>query len=339
MDDGLPARLTRLTRRLLDPGGAPARTVEHVLRDLQGLWSSAPPAGRPGASPGGVAEVTDFGANPGRLRMLRYVPAVPPRAGAPVLVLLHGCGQDAGSFARASGFAALADRLGAPLLLPDQRAENNPGRCFNWFEPAKIRRGAGEAASIHAMVAATLATFRGDPRRVFVAGLSAGAAMTAALLVAYPDVFAGGAVVAGLPVGVATDVGSALARMRAAGGGSRADLVARAAPARAGGIAWPHMPRLSVWHGGADSTVDPANADALVAQWTGLLGLPEAPDREEDIAPGVRRLAWGQGVEQWRLAGFGHAFPAALPGADPFVLPAPVGGAEAIARFWGLLPA
>jgi len=268
--------------------------------------------------------------------MSLYVPAVPPRPGAPLLVLLHGCGQDAGGFALASGFMGLADRVGAPLLLPEQRAENNSGRCFNWFEPADIGRGGGEAASIRQMVAEALRQFQGDPARVFIAGLSAGGAMAAALLAAYPDAFAGGAVVAGLPVGVATDVASALARMRDAGTDSRATLVERASPARAGGIAWPRFPKLSVWHGGADQRVDPGNADALVAQWTGLLGLPEQPDREEFLAQGVRRRVWANSVEQWRLEGFPHAFPAAHPGADPFVLAAPVDAATEISRFWGL---
>jgi poly(hydroxyalkanoate) depolymerase family esterase len=253
-----------------------------------------------------------------------------------LLVLLHGCGQDAGGFALATGFMALADRIGAPLLLPEQQAGNNGGRCFNWFEPDDTRRGGGEAASIRQMVAHALRQFRGDAEQVFVAGLSAGGAMAAALLAAYPDVFAAGAVVAGLPVGVATDVSSALARMRAAGPESREALVARAAPVREGGIRWPRWPRLSVWHGSADPTVDPRNADALVAQWTGVLGLPAEPDAEAEVAPGVRRRAWGRAVEQWQLAGFGHAFPARVPGADPFVLPAPVSATEAIARFWGL---
>jgi poly(hydroxyalkanoate) depolymerase family esterase len=189
------------------------------------------------------------------------------------------------------------------------------------------------------MVAAALARFHGDPARVFVAGLSAGGAMTAALLTAYPDVFAGGGVVAGMPVGTATDVGSALARMHSAGSDARAALVECAAPARAGGIVWPRWPRLSVWHGSADRTVDPGNADALVAQWTGLSGLAAEPDREEEVAPGVVRRVWGRALEQWRLTGFGHAFPAASPGADPFVLAAPIPAAQAMARFWGLEPA
>ena len=77
----------------------------------------------------------------------------------------------------------------------------------------------------------------------------------------------------------------------------------------------------------------------LAAQWTGLLGLPDEPDSIEEPAPGVRRRAWGDAVEHWRLAGFAHGVPSAVPlPADPFVLPAPVQAAEAMARFWGLYP-
>jgi len=320
MYDGLPARLNRLSRRLLDPARA--------LRDASGLFAPAralftgPPAGT-------LHALREFGTNPGALDALLYVPPAPPRPGAALLVLLHGCGQDAGAFALACGFMALADGIGAPLLLPEQRADNNPGRCFNWFEPQKIRRGLGEAASIRQMVDAVRR--RHATERTFVAGLSAGGAMAAALLAAYPDVFAAGAVVAGLPVGVASDVGSALARMHAAGTEPREVLAERA-----GALRWPHWPRLSVWHGGADHTVDPANADALVAQWTALAGLPAAPDAEAFPVAGVRRRGWGEAVEQWSLAGFGHAYPALLPGADPFVAAAPVSATAAIARFWGL---
>ena len=337
MDDGFPARLTRLSRRLLESGGAPARAIEQAMREVTGLLSPGRHIPDLLARPAGlVRTVTEFGANPGALGMLLYEPARPPRRGAPLLVLLHGCGQDAGAFALASGFMALADRIGAPLLLPEQRPDNNRGRCFNWFEPGDIRRGGGEAASIRAMVAAALARFDGDPGRVFVAGLSAGGAMAAAVLAAYPDAFAAGAVVAGLPVGAASDVASAVARMRSAATETRATWAARAASVGAGGSVLPRWPRLSVWHGAADPAVDPANADALVAQWTALLGLEEAPDFEEAEAPGVRRRVWGDAVEQWRLDGFGHAYPALLPGADPFVMPAPVAATEAIARFWGL---
>jgi poly(hydroxyalkanoate) depolymerase family esterase len=327
MQDGLPRRLGRLAQRWLHPG--------------HGTPHAHPPQDHPAQAP---REVAEFGDNPGGLRMWLLLPdatgarGAPARAaweGAPLMVLLHGCGQEAARFAAESGFAALANRLGAPLLLPEQRWRNNPRGCFNWFSPDDTARDQGEAASVREMVDTATRRLRTDPRRVFVAGLSAGGALAAALLAAYPDVFAGGAVVAGLPVGAASGAAAALGAMERAPRLSRADWVARVPrPAGGGAVNWP---RLSVWHGEADPVVDPANADALTTQWTGLLGLPEQPDREERVGPNVTRRAWGERVEQWRLDGFGHAFP--VRGGrpeDPFVRPAGIAAAEFIGAFWGV---
>jgi len=99
----------------------------------------------------GLSEVRGFGFNPGRLRMLVHVPeGLAPNA--PLVVVLHGCTQRAGSHARAAGWVALADRLEFVVLAPEQASENNPSRCFNWFEPGDIARNSGEAASIHAKI-------------------------------------------------------------------------------------------------------------------------------------------------------------------------------------------
>ena len=299
------------------------------------------PAPTPPAVPGGarVEKVAAFGANPGHLIMKLHLPAAAPRAGAPLLVLLHGCGQDLVRFAEAAGWTALADRLGAPLLLPEQSVRNNAGRCFNWFEPGDIGRDAGEVLSIRQMTAAAVERFGCDRRRVFVAGLSAGGAMAAAVLAAYPDVFAAGAVVAGLPVGCATDVGSAMTRMRAAGadlGG--AEWAARSRAVAPSGYAG-RWPRISIWQGGADRVVDPANAVNLEAQWVALHGLGSAPTQDLAPRPGLRRRVWRDAVELWTIDGMAHGYPVAYASAEPFVLSAGIDATGEIARFWGLLPA
>ncbi len=327
---GFSRRFGQFSRRSLPD----RRSAATLLRDAAALVRPQPTAFA-AETAGSVATVAEFGSNPGELRMLVHVPAQAPLPGAPLLVLLHGCGHDAVGFAAASGFVALADRLGAALVLPEQQAANNPGRCFNWFRPEDTGPDGGEALSVRQMVAEAVLRFAADPERVFIAGLSAGGAMAATLLAAYPDVFAGGGVVAGLPVGAATDVSSALARMSRASNEPRAVQVARAE----GGAGKHGWPKLSVWQGEADRTVDPANADVLVAQWTGLLGLAQAPDSEEAPAPGVRHRSWGDAVEQWTLAGLGHGVPTtATDPADPYVLHAPVQAADAMARFWGLDP-
>ena len=270
----------------------------------------------------GRTEVSGFGSNPGRLSMYVHVPPQPPADGAPLVVLLHGCGQTAAAFAHDTGWVALADRLGFPLLLPEQIGENNQGRCFNWFRPAHVQRGVGEAASIRQMVAAAIERFGSDPARVYLAGLSAGAAMTAALLAAYPDDFAAGAAVAGLPVGAAASTSEALIRMAEAGPprlpAAWAELVRSAAPSGYTG-SWP---RLSIWRGEADRVVDPANSRLLAEQWSALHGL----DSGQTVDAERHREIWGSrgqpAVELWTLPDLAHVWPA--------------GAATRIADFWGV---
>jgi len=96
--------------------------------------------------------------------------------------------------------------LGFALLLPEQQRTNNPNSCFNWFQSGDIERGHGEAASIRQMVATMVSDHGIDPARVFVTGLSAGGAMTPVMLATYPEVFAGGAIIGGLPYGAATNI-------------------------------------------------------------------------------------------------------------------------------------
>jgi poly(hydroxyalkanoate) depolymerase family esterase len=271
-------------------------------------WSTPDPL----ATIAGPVEVADFGSNPGKLAMFVHTPSGPLALGAPLIVLLHGCGQSAVAFARESGWTALSERFGVPLVLPEQAGENNHGRCFNWFQPTHVQRGSGEALSIRQMVAAAAQRFGSDPKRIYIAGLSAGGAMAAAMLAAYPDVFAAGAVVAGLPVGAANTTSEALRRMAEAGPSRSpeawAELVRGAGPADFPGP-WP---RLSIWHGDSDRVVDPANARLLAEQWSALHGLASAGVTAEPS--GARREVWGQSklpaVELWTLAGQPHVWPA-----------------------------
>src|SRR5882757_2300932 len=147
-----------------------------------------------------LRETWNFGSNPGALRMFSYRPSN-VSAGSALVVVLHGCTQTAGGYDLGAGWSTLADRFGFTLLLPEQQRSNNPNGCFNWFQPADIKRGHGEALSIRQMVEKMVSDFQIDPTRVFITGLSAGGAMTSVMLATYPDVFAGGAVVAGLPYG------------------------------------------------------------------------------------------------------------------------------------------
>src|SRR5476651_386961 len=193
-----------------------------------------------------LTEVTGFGSNPGALRMFKYVPADPQPA---LVVVLHGCTQTALSYDFGAGWSTLADRHGFLLLLPEQQRANNANNCFNWFLAGDIERGRGEAMSIRCMVEKMIVDHGIDRRRVFVTGLSAGGAMTSVMLATYPDAFAGGAIIAGLPFGLATNMKEALRDMFRPPSHSAevlGDLVRRASQHKG---PWP---KISVWHGSAD---------------------------------------------------------------------------------------
>jgi poly(hydroxyalkanoate) depolymerase family esterase len=291
-------------------------------------------------SPGRLTEKLGFGPNPGDLRMLYYAP-VGLEAGAPLVVVLHGCTQTAEGYAEGAGWLTLADRYGFAVLAPEQRQANNANLCFNWFEPGDTARGAGEAASIRQMVAALTEAHHLDPARVFVTGLSAGGAMTSVMLATYPEVFAGGAIVAGLPYGVANSVQEAFKAMFQPA--PRTD-AAWADQVRAASRHKGPWPRVSIWHGTADATVKVANADAIAQQWATLhgAGAPVA-----DQIAGHDRLTWTSThgepvVEQILLEGLAHGTPLAVGGVDgcgsagAFLIEAGVSSSLEIARFWGI---
>ena len=217
----------------------------------------------------------DFGSNPGALRMFSYLPAhvLPdPRSSS-------FC-TDARKPRQAMTLAPDGRRLrtgsASRSCCPSNSAANNPNGCFNWFQTGDIKRGRGEALSIRQMVGKMVADHGIDPDRVFVTGLSAGGAMTSVMLATYPDVFAGGAIIAGLPYGAASNVQQAFENMfQCPPRSARAwgDLVRGASPHDG---PWP---RVSVWHGGADATVIPSNANEILKQWTNVHGLATADDR------------------------------------------------------------
>ncbi len=288
-------------------------------------------------------DLTGFAPDPGNLRARLYVPET-LRPGAALVVALHGCTQDAAGYDHGTGWSTLADREGFAVLFPEQRRANNANLCFNWFEAGDIARAGGEAESIAAMIDAVLATHPVDPARVFVTGLSAGGAMAAVMLAAWPDRFAAGAIIGGLPYGGAVGVRAALERMRGQGAPDAATATA-AVRAVAGPAAV--MPRVAVWHGTADTTVVQANGDRLVEQWRGVHGLPAAPADRDSIG-GATHSVWRDAagralVEEWRIAGMGHGVPvdpaSGLGAAGPFMLDVGLSSTLEIARSWGLIAA
>lgn len=294
------------------------------------------------AGGGRLDEMTEFGSNRGNLLAWTFVPESLPD-GAPLVVVLHGCTQNASLYDRGSGWSDLAEREGFALLYPEQQSANNSNLCFNWYAPGDARRGRGEAQSISQMVSHMVAAHRLDPARVYVTGLSAGGAMTSVMLTAYPDLFAGGAIIAGIPFASADTLPEALARMRGQGHPGRNAL---AAIARASVKGHTSLPTLSVWHGTRDSIVDPVNADWIVDQWRDLHALGAAPGTVENIGRHLRET-WSDDrgravVERYDIAGMGHGTPLDTRGgevcgvAGRHMLEVGICSTSRIAAFWGI---
>ncbi|RFB95173.1 hypothetical protein B5K11_09425 [Rhizobium leguminosarum bv. trifolii] len=283
-----------------------------------------------------------FGSNPGELGGYTYLPAKRAKDMA-LVVVLHGCTQTAAGYDIGSGWSRLAEDYGFALLFPEQRRANNPNLCFNWFNPEDISRDHGEVFSIRQMIAKVMAEHGIDSRRVFVTGLSAGGAMTAAMLATYPEVFAGGAIIAGLPYASATTVPEAFDRMRGHGGPTAKELEQRLRNASGHKGPWPTV---SLWQGGADRTVVPSNANAIVEQWRNIHGVDTSPARVENVGRHQRRV-WtdAHGVEVIELhtiAGMDHGTPldvgSGYGASGPFMLDVGISSTVEIARSWGLLP-
>jgi poly(hydroxyalkanoate) depolymerase family esterase len=310
----------------------------HGIYALEGLGRG----GRRGLrSP--LVETKSFGANPGDLRMFSYVPGnLQPAPG--LVVVLHGCGQTAAGYDLGAGWSTLAKHYGFALLMPEQQPVNNAQGCFNWFNPEDTARGRGEACSIRQMIARMADDHQIDPHRIFVTGISAGGAMTSVMLATYPEVFTAGAIIAGLPFGVATNVREALNGMfqspvRPAG--ELGDLVRGASRHRG---PWP---KVSVWHGSADRTVNPANANEIVKQWLDVHQLPSTPMSAGTVDGYPRQIWWNADgettVESYTITDMAHGTPLGTAENDErygaqgaFLIEAGISSSYHIANFFGL---
>jgi poly(hydroxyalkanoate) depolymerase family esterase len=322
-----------------------AQNVEFLRRlsKLNGINDLGDRFGRLTASQSPLTEVTGFGDNPGDLRMFSFVPdKLQPKPA--LVVVLHGCGQSASGYDLGAGWSSLATRYGFALLMPQQQQANNANGCFNWFNPEDTARDGGEACSIRQMVARMVGDIDIDQHRIFVTGLSAGGAMTSVMLATYPEVFAGGAIIAGLPFGVATNMREALNGMFQSPShpaGELGDLVRNASNHQG---PWP---KLSVWHGSADRTVNPANANEIVKQWIDVHQLPSAPMSEGTVDGYPHQVWWNADgetiIESYTITDMAHGTPLGVADNDErygaqgaFLIEAGISSSYHIASFFGL---
>jgi poly(hydroxyalkanoate) depolymerase family esterase len=332
--------------------------------DWRGLYASnraviERAGGAPGRLPAGVGAPERLRARDERTftvagqtrRALVHPPAgVDPETAVPLVCMLHGCTQDAASFAAATLMNDAADRHAFVAVYPQQERGDNPRGCWNWFLPEHQARGAGEPASIAAIIRELIGTaspWTIDPRRVFVAGLSAGGAMAAILAAVYPDLFAAVAVHSGLSYRSATSMGAAFTAM--ARGAADPIAQGRAAHAAMRDLARP-VPSMVI-HGTADDTVAPVNADQVLEQSMTANGLAAPETCDLDIA---RPTTSSQGHVndghtytrcQWtdrrgalmhellKVHGLGHAWSGGAPGGS-YTDPRGPDATEAIWRFF-----
>jgi poly(hydroxyalkanoate) depolymerase family esterase len=237
-----------------------------------------------------------------------------------MIVMLHGCTQSADDFAAGTQMNRLADEHGFLVVYPEQAARANASKCWNWFQPQDQLRGAGEPSLIAGIVREVAQRHGADPHRIFVAGLSAGAAMAVVLGETYPDLFAGVGAHSGLPYGSAHDIPSALAAMK----GGRSGMPGLKNQPKAGGKARRKAARavpVIVFHGDRDHTVQQTNGAQIVQQAQDAHGVHAGDaglrvSTQAGVASGGRRFSRavhadteGQArIESWTLHGAGHAW-------------------------------
>jgi poly(hydroxyalkanoate) depolymerase family esterase len=236
-----------------------------------------------------------------------YLPSQVIGRKRPLIVMLHGCSQNPGDFALGTGMNLLAEEQGFVAAYPRQPTTANPSGCWNWFDPKDQMRGAGEPCIIAGITRAIMAEFDIDPKRVYVAGLSAGGAMALIMSATYPELYAATGVHSGLACGSATDLPSAFAAM------SGKPISVAMAQGKTGPTG-AHV-RTIVFHGESDRTVQPSNAGLIVAE--ARAGFPGAAEETQHgrSAGGraytrtlIRDARGVLHVEYWSIEGLGHGW-------------------------------
>jgi poly(hydroxyalkanoate) depolymerase family esterase len=329
--------VTETIRRALAGSGMTARPTGFDSESVVDVMARVVPAAEdaPAAQPrqpsageergSGSFELRSFSSPAGNRAYKVYLPAAAAAAAAPraMVVMLHGCTQSADDFAAGTQMNRLADQHGFLVVYPEQGAEANPSKCWNWFKPQDQRRDAGEPALIAGIVREVAQAHATDPGRVFVAGLSAGAAMALVLGETYPDLFTAVGVHSGLPFGSAHDIPSALAAMkggRGRGAGSSPMPAAAGTPRRKARQPVPVI----VFHGDRDHTVQQSNGAQIVQQAQDAHAAHAAQGgdaklqarTQQGVAPGGRRFsrtvhadaAGHARIEYWTVHGAGHAW-------------------------------
>jgi poly(hydroxyalkanoate) depolymerase family esterase len=249
------AAVAKLARPRAGAAGAKGKTLKQPRARLR-----EPAAPRPASF-----ERHEFEGATGGLAYKVDLPASAADGPRALLVMLHGCTQSADDFAAGTQMNRLAEEHGWLVVYPEQAAQANASKCWNWFRPQDQGRDAGEPALIAGVVAEVVQRHGADPQRIFVAGLSAGAAMAVVLGETYPELFAGVGAHSGLPYASAHDVASAMAAMKGGRSGLPGLRRMAGAAARPRKKARQAVPTI-VFHGDRDHTVQHTNGANIAQQ-------------------------------------------------------------------------
>jgi poly(hydroxyalkanoate) depolymerase family esterase len=268
------------------------------------------PAREPDVVPDGGQFATGLYSNRAGSRTYKlYVPSGYCGQALPLVVMLHGCTQSPDDFAAGTRMNALAEEHTCLVAYPAQAASANASKCWNWFNPGHQQRGQGEPSLIAGITRQVMRDYSVDPRRVYVAGLSAGAAAAVIMGITYPDLYAAIGAHSGLACGAASDLRSAFAVMR------QGAAVRRSGSAPGDGEYRRIVPMI-VFQGDEDTTVHPRNGDQIIAQSRANMTVDLQTKVQHGRVPGghaysrtLHADASGQAVlEQWVIHGAGHAW-------------------------------
>lgn len=290
------------------PSASSPAAAPSPARDDGAAPTSKPTHRAPGessATKGDFFTAGSFRNSAGQRAYKLYVPPGVNGQARPLVVMLHGCTQDADDFAAGTAMNEAARKQGFYVLYPVQPRETNPQKCWNWFKHNHQQAGKGEPSILADMTRHVIAEYGIDTRRVYVAGLSAGGAMAAILADTYPQLYAAAGVHSGLAAGAAKDLPSALSAMKGIG-------------VRPGAASSTPVPTI-VFHGDRDATVHPANAGAVVAASAGGDARVQSQrvsgaSQGRDSTKRVYTNAQGQVIaEYWEVHGAGHAWAGGSP--------------------------
>jgi poly(hydroxyalkanoate) depolymerase family esterase len=291
----------RLLRTLLD------RKEGRAVIGLRGVMKRAP-LSTPDIVPEGARFVEGMYSSPAGSRAYRlFIPSRYQERPLPLVVMLHGCTQSPDDFAAGTRMNFIADEQDCFVVYPAQPRQANQAKCWNWFRTGDQQRDRGEPSLIAGITRQIMDDYLVDRKRVYVGGLSAGAAAAAIMGATYDDLYAAIGIHSGLACGVATDLPSALVAMRQGGSGHKVISGGRKP-----------IPTI-VFHGDRDTTVHPNNGDQILAQSMGAISTQKKVHRGQ--VPGghaytrtVLSDARGRGMlEHWNIHGAGHAWSGGSP--------------------------